>query len=95
MGHLGHPGGHPAAILGYSGPFELQGRRDNRTYQQKMRSSHVPYIGGRWGMDWGSLGERSGIIVGWCYNGFVLGWFLCGLALIVGPTNDPNNRGSS
>ena len=37
----------------------------------KMRSSHVPYIRGRWGMDWGSLGDRSGIIWGWFHNSFV------------------------
>ena len=41
---------------------------------KKTNASHVPYIGGSWGMDWGSLGDRSGIILGWFDNGFVRFW---------------------
>ena len=60
------------------------------------RALHTQYIGGRWGMDWGSLGDRSGINLGWFYNGFVRFWvvFLMFFHCFV-PTNDPKNHGKS
>ena len=51
--------------------------------EKKLRDTTLCRVGrdDRWGTDWGSLGDRSGIILGWFYNvfkrfGHAFEWFI-------------------